>query len=373
MKKIYALLMLLPLSYVAFGQFNPATNCYGSLETLLSTPARAGESLTRLSPEGVTCNQNSFWAIYGNQIYGFSLIGNTVTNNGSIGNSAGASLAFCNNLDGGSYTPTFYSNSTFSRAAYYNGTGWTTCAAHPKWGLFNAGGNLGYLYFTAHDTNTYMGVGIARYDGTAYNLVYTLPDTTRAVTVADVTVDDYGNVWFFTGSETTLITDTLNVISPSGGFIKKYPFVLNTYNAYGCFMLNGILYIGLGGSNPNHPNTLIPVTINENTVMAGDPISMPVVAYADLASCNAGSPFAINENEATPGFGVYPNPVKDILRIGFGANASASARIRIYNQLGVIVFEKQEAFPGETIDLSACPAGIYYLMLDRSCRMFIKQ
>jgi len=39
----------------------------------------------------------------------------------------------------------------------------------------------------------------------------------------------------------------------------------------------------------------------------------------------------------------------------------------------VIVFEKQEAFPGETIDLSACPAGIYYLMLDRSCRMFIKQ
>jgi len=372
MKKIFTLLMLFSISYVAFSQFNPATNHYEKMEIPYSTPGLAENHLSSSSLAGVSCAQGSFWAVYGNQIISLTLSGNTVTENGSIGTSSGGSIAFCNNLDGGSYSPTFYSNSTVTKAGYYNGTGWTTCSAAPKWWILNSGGNGNYLYYTSHDSITHFPVGIARYTGSGYVGIYNLPDTSRAITVADLAVDDNGNVWFFTGNHTTLISDTLNAISPTGQFLKKYPFSLNTDNAYGCFMLNSILYIGLGGDNPDHPNTLIPVTIINNSALAGDPISMPAVGYADLASCNAGSPLSTIENSAIQEISIYPNPVHDILRIVLTTKAGSDARIRMYNEMGVLVFEKLKVLRDETIDLSGFPAGIYNLMLNNNCRKIIK-
>jgi hypothetical protein len=373
MKKISALLLLLSISYVAFSQFDPATNHYGKMEIPFSSPGQLDNPLSGSGLSGVTCTPNTFWAVYGNQIYSFTLNNNILTENGLVGPAAGGSLAFCNNLDGGSYSPTFYSNSWYTKAAYYNGSGWTTCAATPKWWILNAGGNGNYLYYTSIDSTTHKPVGIARYNGSSYNSVYSLPDTSRSLTVADLAVDDNGNVWFFTGNPKNLVSDTLHVISPTGQFIKKYPFLLNTDNAYGFFMLNSILYLGLGSSNPDYPNTLIPITISNDEALAGDPIAMPAVGYADLASCNAGSPFTIGENSATHGINVYPNPAKDILHIDLATNSVSPARIRIYAELGMLVFEKLKPGRNETVDISGFPTGIYFLRIDNNCLKFIKQ
>jgi hypothetical protein len=69
-----------------------------------------------------------------------------------------------------------------------------------------------------------------------------------------------------------------------------------------------LLATALGSSNPDHPYTLVPVTVDGNTATTGDPIPMPAVNYADLASCNAGPPLALDEISASQSFTIYPNP-----------------------------------------------------------------
>src|ERR1017187_6228798 len=60
---------------------------------------------------GISCDSgNIFWAInVGGAIDRFSLTGNIVTNFGVyLYNCPGNSLAYCNNLNGNGYSPTFY-------------------------------------------------------------------------------------------------------------------------------------------------------------------------------------------------------------------------------------------------------------------------
>jgi len=225
MKKFYLLIILFPLCVAAFSQFNPATNSHEKMEIYNPPSTLAETGGLKSFMNGLPCDQNSFWAVGGGQVISFTLNGNTVTNNGSIMPSASGSLAYCNNLDGGSFSPTFYSTaSSITRAAYYNGTGWATCSAPPTSWVVNTGGNGDFLYYTSHDSVTHNEIGIVRYNGSSYNRIYTLPDTSRAITVADLAVDNDGNVWFFTGVNYNYHTDTLNVLSPSGQFIKKFPF-----------------------------------------------------------------------------------------------------------------------------------------------------
>jgi hypothetical protein len=374
MKKHFTFLLFVFASIMSFGQFDPSTNHAGKMEIPGSVPATDERTGDQQNLAGIECNANSFWAVYGGNIISFTLNGNEVVNNGNFLPAIGNSLAFCNNLDGGAFTPTFYTNKTTTRAAYYNGTGWTACTPQPKSWIVNAGGNGNYLYYTAHDSVTYQPIGISRYNGSSYNIVYKLADTSRAVTVADLLVDEPGNLWFFVGNHTTLHTDTLNVFSPSGQLIKQFPFQFNTDNAYGCFMLNGIIYIGLGGANPVHPNTLIPVTINDNMAVAGTPIPMPANSYADLASCTPGSPLAIKENPVKTRFSIYPNPAIDYIRVLNTGNPSGSlSTLKVCNSLGVIVFQKDKLTENEIIDISAFPKGIYHIMIDDYYQKIIKQ
>ena len=368
------LLILLIMSVTVFGQFNPATNSIGSLENIIATPGQKESNAVLSNLAGVPCGQNTFFAVGGANIVSFTLNGSTVTNNGSVATSGGGSLAFCNNMDGGSFSPTFYTNSGFTRAGYYNGTGWTRSTAPPVAWIVNAGGNGNFLYFTSHDSVTHDEIGIVRYNGSSYSSVYTLSDTSRAITVADLAADDAGNVWFFVGRHSDLSTDTLNVVSPSGQLLHQFPFSYNTDNAYGVFMLNGILYIGLGSSNPAHPYTLIPVTITNNTALAGTPIAMPgTTSYSDLASCNAGSPLAIRENQWDHGIRIYPNPVKDLLYIADINPEILPFNIRILNSLGETVYQKVITDENEAIDLSGLPSGIFFLSDGNSFHKIVKQ
>ncbi len=372
-KSLTILLFLFTCSIATFGQFDPSVNHSGIMEIHSSSVSNIENDMAGSIQTGITCVPNSFWAVYIGQIVSLTLNGNEVINNGNVMPSIGNSLAFCNNLDGGSFTPTFYTNKTSTRAAYYNGTGWTTCSPQPKTWIVNSGGNGNFLYFTAHDSVTYDPIGISRYDGTSYNIVYNLSDTSRAVTVADLVTDEAGNLWFFVGNRTSLASDTLNMLSPSGQLLKQYPFQYNTDNAYGCIMMNGVIYIGLGGANPDHPYTLIPVTIKDNTAIAGTPIPMPANSYADLASCTPGSPLTIKENPVNTQFSIYPNPANDYIRVLSTNPARSLSTLRVYNSLGIIVFRKDKLAANEIIDISGFPSGIYYIMIDESYLKIIKQ
>lgn len=371
MNKNYTLVLLLLVNILSYGQFNPATNGYEKLENPASITVQQENYRNMSGLTGIPCDQNSFWAVSSGQIVSYALNGNTVTTNGNVMPAAGGSLAFCNNLDGGSFTPTFYTNITFTRAAYYNGTGWTNCNAPPKTWIVNGGGYGNFLYFTAHDSVTYNEIGITRYNGTSYDYVYKLSDTSRAITVADLAIDGAGNVWFFVGSHTTLHSDTLNVVSPSGQLLKQFPFQFNTDNAYGCIMLNGIIYIGLGGYNPDHPYTLIPVTINGSSAVAGTPITMPAAPYVDLASCTPGSPLTINEIPKVYELNIYPNPANKTLTIT--ANKIISS-IKIVNQQGQNVFQSSKIDqPTFNLDCSLFVVGIYFVEVSSDKGIFTQK
>jgi hypothetical protein len=370
MKKMLLLIVSLLLSFASFSQFNPETNASGPMTGAGPGTAASGPDFTS-SLAGIPCDANSFWAVGNAKITRLTLNGNSITIAGEVATAGGGSLAWCDNLDGGSFTPTFYTNSTFTRAGWYNGAGWTTCTAPPKSWVVNAGGYGNFLYFTANDSVSHLGTGIVRYTGSAYETVYTLADTSRAITVADLSADDAGNVWFFIGNHTSLISDTLNVVSPSGQLLKQYPFTFNSYNAYGCFMMDGVIYIGLGNSNPDHPNTLVPVTVSGNVATAGVPIPMPATSYSDLAGCNPGSPLAVEEVRNQPGVKILPNPATDFIQLAVSDDQRTVSNLRIYNCQGNIVVERIN-FPVSTaISISALRPGIYFLTYGHARQKFI--
>src|SRR5688572_1263984 len=68
-------------------------------------------SISRIQ-SGFPCNPNSFWAIdSAGQIFEFQKASSSIINNGIVLSSpSGLSLAYSNNLNGGPYSPTFYSH-----------------------------------------------------------------------------------------------------------------------------------------------------------------------------------------------------------------------------------------------------------------------
>lgn len=344
------------ISVKAFGQYNLNTNSYVSANDLvISKPAKQSNTPDFSLTGGFPCIANTFYAT-SSAVDQYMLTGNTATFVSMMCPAYLYSLAYCNNLNGGAFSPTFY-DCIDSTAVYYDGSGWTQIPLMGPGRIFNCGGNGNFLYYAVAPVIGHVNA-IARYDGVSFTTVYTLADTNRFVSVADLNVDDAGNVWFFTGPIASFSTDTLNVISPIGQVLKQFPFSFNSNNAYGSFMLNGIIYLGLGSANPVYPNTLLPVIIGFNSVSMGTPIPMPpTINYGDLASCNAGSPLAVQEYMQQGDFNVFPNPVNDVLTIM--SNGQVENEFKIVDLKGSIV----QTFPtiGETVkaDVHLLDAGIY--------------
>ncbi|MEP7170827.1 MAG: hypothetical protein ABI855_15770, partial [Bacteroidota bacterium] len=228
-----------------FCQYNPETNSFSSTnEPVVLKPVEQVPVQNLSLAGGFPCNQNSFWATSAG-VDEYALVGTTAVFVSTVCTPQYFNLAYCNNLNGGGFSPTFY-DAIDSNAAYYDGAAWNTIPLNGPGRLFNCGGNGNFLYYCVAGAASYP-KSIARYDGVTYTTIYTLPDTNQFISVADLNIDDAGNVWFFTGFPVAPYnSDSLNVVSPSGQLIKQFPFSYNTLNAYGSFMLNGIIYIGLG-------------------------------------------------------------------------------------------------------------------------------
>jgi hypothetical protein len=350
----------------AFSQFNPFTNGFPATIGERTAPVTKADNLINYSSaSGIPCDPNTFWAVISTNdttsVDIFTLNGNTVTNFGTtiIAGLFDPNLAYCNNLNGGAFGPTFYSTQNFTQPVYFDGTGVvTTSTISPNY-LINCGGAGNYLYYILYDAS-YTAKAIVRYTGSNITTIFNLPNGI-VPTVADLAVDTYGNVWFFTGKNNSFLTDTLDVVSPGGQLLKQYPFPYNTLNAYGCFLLNRILYIGLGPGNGTHPNTIVPVTITLSTATAGTPISMPgTTAYSDMASCTPGSPLAVNESTPLQEILLFPNPVSDKLTIN--NNTNESLEIILYD---ITARELLHQFftNSVTLDIEQLPKGIYLYKL----------
>jgi len=317
---IPALLIILGFYAVpAFSQFNPVKGTFQlKVDDNPTAATQSNNPVSYATTSGIECTANSFWAITGTGIDQFTLNEGLITKVGTttLNGAFDLNLAYCNNLNGGGFGPTFYSTTNFNQPAYFDGTVVVNTQLISPDRLINCGGNGNFLYYIMYDAS-FRSKAIERYDGTSLTSVYSIPDTIMT-TVADIAVDDNGNVWLFTGprNESVILTDTITVVSPGGSVLKQFPFSFNTDNAFGCFLLNGKLYLGLGGANPIHPYSIVPIVLSTGSVSLGEPIPMPVTTgYADMASCSAGNPLSIDQNNELAGISVFPIPFKDELAI----------------------------------------------------------
>ena len=356
MKKLTSLLILIILfiggiQKKAYSQYNPFTNCY-NCDGETSTSAIDPITNITKSINGIPCNPNSFFGITRTgTIDELSLVGNTITYTSTILTGGGASLAYCNNLNGGAFTPTFYStDSATLTPKYYNGTAWVNLTGSSIY--YNTGGKGNNLYFQA--LNSGFLKRIDKYDGTNYTTIY----NNKIICVADLAVDSNGNVWFPTKNGTP-VSDSINVISPTGQLIKQFAFAYNCNNAYGAFILNNVYYIGLGANNPTSPNTLLPVTFTSNTAIIGTPISMPLTNYVDFESCNQGLPLlVINENKENQ-ITISPNPFTSQTTISFSSEQNNTI-IKVINVIGEVIQQLTTNNKQLTLDMSGASKGIYF-------------
>lgn len=369
MKRKLVIFLLFSVLFTAdlFSQFNPYTNQFDSLSQHNVSPTEPSGKFTDFSNfQGLLCVLNSFWA-YGNQsIDEYVINGNTVSKTGAKIDKANtvSGIAFVNNLNGNAFSPTLYS-ADLVKPYYYDGTGWIAASDSLPEFILNPGGSGNFLYYVFYNQLT-TSKSILRYNGSGFKNIYSyLPGVIP--TIADLAVDNQGNVWTFTGlNDNKLHTDSLLEISPFGKVINRYAFSFNSVHAYGCFTQNNTIYIGLGSDNPDNPSSLVPVTIENGIVKAGKAIPF-VGDYSDLAACNAGNPLAINELDEQKGFTIFPNPVKDHINIITPKNYTEKANISIYSICGQKlieqVFDSLKDLCGASINLSSLQQGVYILTI----------
>jgi hypothetical protein len=227
---LYPIILLLTMSLCTlstFSQFDPLTNSFGTFPAAI--PSSAGQTDNPISysaASGVNCTDTTFWAIAGANVDLFTLNGTGIKKSGTTTITGGfdGNLAFCNNLDGGAFSPTFYSTQLYHKPVYYNGTGVTATSTTSRYYLISAGGYGNYLYYISADTVSYKSRAIVMYNSAGLTTVYNLPPSV-IITAAGLAVDNYGNVWFLTGHDNdAFIADTLNVVSPLGHMVRQYPF-----------------------------------------------------------------------------------------------------------------------------------------------------
>jgi len=340
------------------GQVNPATNSLLSQDPLIVPSANNSQEKTeQVDTAAAACSvANTFWGIEGSWVRDYFISGNTITPAGdSIPGYSYFALAICNNLNGGNISPTFYASSfgAYSTIYHWNGGGnWVQDDTSNNF-ILNGGGNGNYLFWLQNFATPDK---IIRYDGTSCSTIFTI---NKAAAVADIAVDNGGNIYFVTNTSFPY-SDSLYVIAPSGQVLKRYPFVLDCNNAYGMFLLNSVLYIGLGGVNTTYPNTLIPVSFTEDSVSMGTPISVPlsIALGNDLASCTPGSPLGIASIETAEDLSLYPNPAHENFVVK--TNLFQNEKYSIMDMTGKIILTSTLSGNSTTVDVSFLQSGIYF-------------
>lgn len=150
----------------------------------------------------------------------------------------------------------------------------------------------------------------------------------------------------------------------SGGLDDRFDFILMSDEIYMGFnklkyLNNSYHAVGNDGNlfnqSINQNNSAVPTDVADALFDASDhlPVTMKMAVYAQ---------FDVEET-VLGGFVVYPNPANDRL------NVSINGEYRITNLFGHTLLSGSSS---RSIDVSALPAGIYFLNIDGVTRKFVK-
>lgn len=334
---------ILILSVVAFFTSNllvaqqpltldPATHTYQVSNNTLHTPQ--GDSRADVF---ANCSDTTFWAVNsagGIEEFVFTPDLGIQTLDIFYNGFPGQNLAIAN-VNNIVSAPTFYG--IYDGHAYYSdGTNWIEGSGSTSGMFANLGGYGDYLYTMTEINGTYLN-SILRYNGNGFDTI--LMGGTTNFACADIAVDEVGNIWALRSNDSLYI----DVISPQGNLLKRFNVPsFNNLNAYGCFLLNDKFYVGIGMQNPDFNSVLIPFTISSDTAIQGTPISMSLIDYVDLASCNPGNPLKLSPTGITsptpapPGISIFPNPVVQSQTVTIKSNV-ALTKITLRDMAGRIV------------------------------------
>lgn len=159
----------------------------------------------------------------------------------------------------------------------------------------------------------------------------------------------------------------------SSGFINTIPqvlnqngFIIDTTNwiqVQGCFIANGgeqYITIGNFNSNSNTDTLRIPST-NQLTNGSGSEFSY---YYIDDITLLDQTSVGFNELSNGASVSVYPNPANHILNISIGPDSyrdiKENTEIKIYNQLGELVFNETLTTQNSSIKTHHLQSGVYF-------------
>ncbi len=331
----------------------------------------------------LNCSLNTFWAVGTSNFNSYEVSELNINNNiisliGIATPSIGAALGVSNNLNGGSTSPTFYSELNDTLPYYYNTSGWVSCGIADTLYMRNCGGFGNNIYYTGLTKGSFYVKHLVRYNGVNLNLIYNTPINT-SIAVADVAVDANNNVWFFTLEDSLIFfASKLNVIDVNGNLLQQYNTNFDITNAFGMCIINDSIYVGFGYQNTSYPNMLVSIAINGNNAFLNNAVTIPIAPSApllvDLASCNPGIPTGFKEIKKTTEASItlYPNPAVDKITIG---NLPANAKqLCITNSMGAVVW--QQALKNEKeveLNTSRFALGMYAVCVKTDKAVLVKK
>jgi hypothetical protein len=162
-------------------------------------------------------------------------------------------------------------------------------------------------------------------------------------------------------------------INNAGQIVHTFPVSFDSQNAYGSFMLNGRVYVGLGNLNPVSPNTLLPIAIVGSVAVTGTPIPFVMPggeSLFDLAGCEPGDLVTgINSNEEPGAIRIFPNPSNGIFTI----ELSLASSYEIYSSLGELVIKQDKEITNAEINFGEQEEGVYFLRLQTASGVCVKR
>jgi hypothetical protein len=186
----------------------------------------------------------------------------------------------------------------------------------------------------------------------------------KSISVWDLSIDEQDNLFFFEAYDSLIFEPfVLNKMNLQNGSLTNYPIAYNSrfssLNAYGMFIINNTLYVGVGPSNSIYPNKLLPFTIVNDSVLLGNPIAFGGDLY-DLESCNQGTLTSVKEVPASfKQLSVYPNPATDQFSVYIPYGTNANAHIIVTNLQGAILEDRLVKDNKIPINCEYWPSGMY--------------
>ncbi len=336
----------------------------------------------------LNCSAGSYYSIAVStsnvsRVYEMNLNDSTVFNVVNASNNAGYALAIANNLNGGNFSPTFFTNDINSTnqdmPVFFDSLSWQATSTTANFVMGNAGGNEHFIFYTGAPAPSYaVNLFVLRYDGISINSIYQTQINT-SIAIPDLAVDANSNIWFFTRSDSLpFFADSLNVIDSTGNLLHQYDTNFDITNAFGMCIIKDTIYIGFGPQNSLYPNKLVSVVINGNTVSLSTSASfnqIPVSTYLfDLASCSPGIPTGFKEIKkiVATKITLYPNPAKEKVTVG---NLPANAQeVTIINNMGAMLWRQALKNEKEVeLNTSRFAPGMYAVCVKTNKEVLVKK